>query len=704
MTIANESNRTSAVGSGVIGQEVPFLFPITATSDLAVYKRVIATGVQTDLDETTNYTVDISGDTGGTLTTVTAVEATEQIHIIRDVPYTQSLDLVAGGDFKAEDVEDMGDKNTKLSIQNRDLLDNKAILFPATDASSLTNILPSSVDRASKNLTFDASGNVTASESVEEGSVSFTTFGTNMAEAANALAGKAVINLDHLFDVRDYGATGDGSTDDASDISDTIDAAATSGGVVFFPQGTYVFDDDDTVPYNVTLQFGPGALLQVEVGKVVTIQGTILAGNHQIFSGAGFVDTNQLPGHNNICWYPGSSFNDKWDAMINQWVAGAFVKRTVYIPRVPIGNAAAINYTGTKYAWKLDGTIDIDGKCNNLIVICEGKLFVEAASGVTNAMTISDTSKIEEVFFPLGIQIDCNTEADTGILIEAGSRIIFGGIIHFNNCVNGIVVNTDTDAVGELLINKVYVGSWTGNAVELTGTTVAAAHCVIKNINAEVSNSATCTVLKIAGRVPNFSIDFISAKKGDGTNSMLYGILMQANSDGAPAYSRSNISSAYFDFVGTAIKTEDTTGGTAHKISELNIGPIHASNCTTLATYEYLQRCRIEMIDFDDPVTIASDCEDVTIITLKGISTLITDNGVRTRINGFGTIAGTKRTPPTTKNWEIGERVRVTADDKVYLKIQDTAIDVADFILLRTGEVVCNENRVLCNENQVVTN
>lgn len=480
-----------------------------------------------------------------------------------------------------------------------------------------------------------------------------------------------------IFDIEEYGAVGNGVSDDATVISGVIDAAAVSGGVVFFPQGTYMFDDNDTVPYNVTLQFVPGALLQIETGKVVTIQGTILAGNNQIFSGSGYTNTNQLPGHNNICWYPGSSLNDKWDAMINQWVAGAFVKRVVYIPRVPIGNPAAINYTGTKYAWKLDGTIDIDGKCNNLIVICEGKLFVEAASGVTNALTFSDTDKIEEVLFPLGIQIDCNTEADTGILIEAGSRIIFGGIILINNCVNGLVVNTDTDAVGELLINKIYVGSWTGNAVELTGTSSAAAHCVIRNIAAEVSNSATCTVLKIAGRVPNFSIDFIYAKKGGGSNSIQYGILMQANSDGAPAYSRANISSAYFDYVTTAIKTEDTTGGTAAKISELNIGPIHASNCTTLATYEYLKRCRIEIIDVDDPITIAADCEDISITTLKGVATNITDNGVRTRINGAGVESANAETP-TAASWEIGEIVDFVdsgdaSGNGVYLKLPDAS-------------------------------
>lgn len=42
------------------------------------------------------------------------------------------------------------------------------------------------------------------------------------------------------FDVTDYGATGDGSSDDSSAIQDAVDAAlAAGGGTVFFPAGTY---------------------------------------------------------------------------------------------------------------------------------------------------------------------------------------------------------------------------------------------------------------------------------------------------------------------------------------------------------------------------------------------------------------------------------------------------------------------------------
>ena len=55
MTISDQTNRTSAVGTGA-EQEVDFTFPINASSDLAVYSRVTATGAEVALSETTHYT------------------------------------------------------------------------------------------------------------------------------------------------------------------------------------------------------------------------------------------------------------------------------------------------------------------------------------------------------------------------------------------------------------------------------------------------------------------------------------------------------------------------------------------------------------------------------------------------------------------------------------------------------------------------
>lgn len=225
MTVANQTNRTSAVGTGSTGQEVPFSFPITATSDLTVYSRVTATGVETALAETTNYTVSISGDTGGTLTTVTAIETTEEIHLVRTTPFTQSLDLEQGGSYNAENIEDALDKNTKLAIDNKDNI-SRAIRAPATDAVALDLELPSSVDRASKNLGFDASGNVTTTDS----SGNFSTTNAYWDD---------VIMKSPWHDIRAYGGVGDDSTNNDTAFSNAITDLPATGGTIIIPPGTY---------------------------------------------------------------------------------------------------------------------------------------------------------------------------------------------------------------------------------------------------------------------------------------------------------------------------------------------------------------------------------------------------------------------------------------------------------------------------------
>ena len=45
---------------------------------------------------------------------------------------------------------------------------------------------------------------------------------------------------DAIYDVKDYGATGDGTTDDSTAIQSAITALETNGGgILFFPAATY---------------------------------------------------------------------------------------------------------------------------------------------------------------------------------------------------------------------------------------------------------------------------------------------------------------------------------------------------------------------------------------------------------------------------------------------------------------------------------
>lgn len=71
-----------------------------------------------------------------------------------------------------------------------------------------------------------------------------------------------VTNTSPFYNVRDYGATGDGETDDTAAISEAITAAAPTsaptGNTVYFPAGKYVVTSSLVVPPALALQGAGG--------------------------------------------------------------------------------------------------------------------------------------------------------------------------------------------------------------------------------------------------------------------------------------------------------------------------------------------------------------------------------------------------------------------------------------------------------------
>lgn len=61
--------------------------------------------------------------------------------------------------------------------------------------------------------------------------------------------------------VKDYGAKGDGTTDDASAIQSALTALKDTGGIIFFPHGTYLIKTSLVFYSNQTLWFESGATL-----------------------------------------------------------------------------------------------------------------------------------------------------------------------------------------------------------------------------------------------------------------------------------------------------------------------------------------------------------------------------------------------------------------------------------------------------------
>jgi hypothetical protein len=68
-------------------------------------------------------------------------------------------------------------------------------------------------------------------------------------------AGTFLDKGNHVFDVKAFGAVGDGSTDDTTALQNTIDAAlAVAGGIVYLPAGTYLIDTTLGISDTITVK------------------------------------------------------------------------------------------------------------------------------------------------------------------------------------------------------------------------------------------------------------------------------------------------------------------------------------------------------------------------------------------------------------------------------------------------------------------
>jgi len=157
MTVSTSANRASYSGNGAT---VAFSFPyyFLSSSHLVVNRRVTSSGADTVLVETTDYTVSGAGaSAGGTVTLNSAPTSAQSLTIYRDPPRTQLTDLVENDPLPAEEVEKAYDKLTMLVQRLSDRMD-RTLRQPDGDTSAIS-AFPNSVTRASKYLTFDASGN-----------------------------------------------------------------------------------------------------------------------------------------------------------------------------------------------------------------------------------------------------------------------------------------------------------------------------------------------------------------------------------------------------------------------------------------------------------------------------------------------------------------------------------------------------------------
>ena len=297
MTLSTTANKVSYAGDGTtVSFAIPFLFLENAHIS-AVLRD--AAGTETTWALNTEFPLTGAGAAaGGTLTVVVSPSdytpaAGETLVIRRVVPETQETDYPEGGAFPASAHEQALDKLTMLVQQHAEEI-ARALKVPVTDLGIATT-LATVADRANKILSFDNNGDFALVAAADESANTATaSVGTESISHASRFAQRLT--------VKDFGATGDGATDDRADIAAALVGAA--GGDLYFPAGIYRISGALTLTAGVNCIFANGAALKPDNGVEVTVAGEVQAGNWRIFdvSAAGTFDTGALA-RSNIKWF-----------------------------------------------------------------------------------------------------------------------------------------------------------------------------------------------------------------------------------------------------------------------------------------------------------------------------------------------------------------------------------------------------------------
>ena len=251
------------IGNGT-ASTFAFTFKVFAAADLDVVRLTTSTGIEATLVLNSDYTVALNqnqdSNPGGSVTlTAGALASGFTLTITSDLANLQPTDLTNQGGFYPEVIEDSFDRST-IQIQQMAGEVNRSLKFPISDG-TLPGDLPSTSLRQGKYLAFDAAGQPTASA----GTGTDTALRTDLAVTSVALAGSSLVGfransaastgrtllakVRDTVSVKDFGAVGDGVTDDSA----AIQAAVTAFRTVHIPSGTYVVTSQITVPSNTTI-------------------------------------------------------------------------------------------------------------------------------------------------------------------------------------------------------------------------------------------------------------------------------------------------------------------------------------------------------------------------------------------------------------------------------------------------------------------
>lgn len=276
MTVPAQTPIANHIGNGVT-TTFPYTFLLYDESDLTVTVDNVVKVLGID------YTVTGTDEvTGGNVIFTAAPAALSSVALLRQVAIARDTDYQYSGDFQSPTVNRDFDRLVMM-IQDSGIAVANALRFPPGDASD--GFLPVAALRALNVLGFDAEGNIVLAPTVSGDATGLTlalasastlfqgaamvgynealnyapgSIGAHfngLASVTDATKGAALLGykldatgasgrtlaakLGESVSVKDFGAVGDGATDDTVAVQAAVDWAILNGKALYFPAGRY---------------------------------------------------------------------------------------------------------------------------------------------------------------------------------------------------------------------------------------------------------------------------------------------------------------------------------------------------------------------------------------------------------------------------------------------------------------------------------